>query len=66
MPIVNIDMVPEMMIGDKQSQYNEIVSKVTNVIHESTGAPKDSVHVLIREVPSSMYGTNGTILSNKL
>lgn len=66
MPIVNIDIVPELMQGDKETQYKEIVSSVTKALAESIKAPQETVHVMIREVSVNRYAVAGKMLSNKL
>ncbi|WP_443095364.1 2-hydroxymuconate tautomerase [Rothia koreensis] len=62
MPIVNLAIVPEMMNGDRQAQYRDVVQGITDAISKVTGAPEESVHVLIEEVHSDMYSVGGTML----
>lgn len=65
MPIVNLDIVPELMNGDRESQYQRIALGITEAIVASTGAPTESVHVLINEVSSERYSVGGTLLSEQ-
>lgn len=65
MPIVNIDIVPELMQGDKEAQYTEIVKGVTKAISESIKAPEESVHVMIREVSINRYSVGGKMLNKQ-
>ncbi|WP_413336233.1 2-hydroxymuconate tautomerase [Brevibacterium sp. GP-SGM9] len=65
MPIVNLDIVPELMNGDRESQYRRITRGITDAIVSSTGAPAESVHVLINEVSSAKYEVGGTMLSEQ-
>ncbi|MGC3023432.1 2-hydroxymuconate tautomerase [Brevibacterium sp. FAM 24630] len=63
MPIANLDIVPELMDGDRKPQYQKIAQRITDAIVSSTGAPAESVHVLINEVSSAKYSVAGTMLS---
>lgn len=62
MPIVNIDIVPELMSGDHAEQYQQIAAGITEAIVASTGAPPESVHVLINEVSDARYAVGGVML----
>ena len=64
MPIVNLSIVPELMEGDRGSQYRQISAGITDAIVTSTGAPAESVHVLISEVSDERYAVGGTLLRN--
>ncbi|MER7558790.1 2-hydroxymuconate tautomerase [Nocardioides sp. NPDC126508] len=65
MPIVNLDIVPELMRGDRDKQYQQIAEGITEAIVASTGAPSESVHVLINEVSYARYAVGGVMLHNK-
>lgn len=62
MPIVNLDIVPELMRGDRDAQYQQIAEGITAAIVTSTGAPSESVHVLINEVSHTKYAVGGVML----
>lgn len=62
MPIVNLEIVPELMRGNCDAQYQQIAAGITEAIVASTGAPADSVHVLINEVPAVRYAVGGVML----
>ncbi len=64
MPIVNLDIVPELMRGDRDEQYQQIAEGITQAIVASTGAPSESVHVLINEVSYARYAVGGVMLHN--
>ncbi|HIW90413.1 MAG TPA: tautomerase family protein [Candidatus Corynebacterium avicola] len=64
MPIVNLSIVPELMEGDRDAQYRQISAGITDAIVTSTGAPAESVHVLISEVSDERYAVGGTLLRN--
>ena len=65
MPIVNLDIVPELMNGDRAPQHQKIAQGITEAIVASTGTPAESVHVLINEVSSAKYSVAGTMLSEQ-
>ncbi|SDS80639.1 4-oxalocrotonate tautomerase [Brevibacterium siliguriense] len=65
MPIVNLDIVPELMDGDRGPQYLQIAQGVTDAIVASTSAPAESDHVLINEVSFEKYAVGGVMLSNR-
>ncbi|WP_152351327.1 2-hydroxymuconate tautomerase [Brachybacterium subflavum] len=66
MPIVHLDIVPELMFGDRQEQYQKIAAGITDTIVTSTGAPAESVHVLIREVSDARYSVGGELLRESM
>lgn len=66
MPIVNLDIVPELMTGDRESQYQQISAGITDAIVASTGAPPESVHVLINEVAHTRYAVGGSMLAERM
>lgn len=66
MPIVHLDIVPELMLGDRQEQYQKIAAGITDTIVTSTGAPAESVHVLIREVSDAKYSVGGELLRDRM
>ncbi|MDF0529364.1 tautomerase family protein [Tsukamurella sp. 8F] len=66
MPIVNVDIVPELMEGDREEQYSGIVAGITDAIVSSTGAPTESVHVLINEVSFAKYAVGGVMLQRSM
>ncbi|MCG7311198.1 2-hydroxymuconate tautomerase [Brachybacterium sp. ACRRE] len=66
MPIVHLDIVPELMFGDRQEQYQKIAAGITDTIVTSTGAPAESVHVLIREVSDAKYSVGGELLRDRM
>lgn len=66
MPIVNLDIIPELMRGDRDRQYELIAAGITEAIVSSTGAPADSVHVLIHEVSHDRYAVAGELLRDRM
>lgn len=65
MPIVNLDIVPDLMSGDRDAQYKQIAAGITDAIVTATGAPSESVHVLINEVSYDKYAVGGALLRDK-
>lgn len=66
MPIVTLDIVPELMTGDRTRQYQQMAAGITDAIVASTGAPQESVHVLINEVSDTRYAVAGTMLRDRV
>lgn len=55
MPIAHI----YLMEGRTDDQVQALISKVTEAIHESLGAPVQSVRVVVQEVPKTHFGIGG-------
>ncbi|WFR66357.1 tautomerase family protein [Curtobacterium flaccumfaciens] len=66
MPIIHVDTVPELMHGDRQEQYTTMAAGITEAFVASTGAPVESVHVLITEVSDTKYSVGGVLLRDKM
>ncbi|MEG8034477.1 4-oxalocrotonate tautomerase family enzyme [Curtobacterium sp. PhB130] len=66
MPIIHVDIVPELMRGDRQVQYKTMAAGITDAFVASTGAPVESVHVLITEVSDTKYSVGGVLLHEKM
>lgn len=59
MPIVTIDMLP----GRTAEQKAKLARKVTENFLEICGGTPETVHVLIREVPTEHWAIGGRLLS---
>jgi len=57
MPILTVTTWPTL--GDEKSQL--LIEKLTDVVHETTGAPLDKITVLIHEVPQARWGEGGVL-----
>jgi len=57
MPILTVTTWPNL--GDEKSQL--LIERLTDVVHETTGAPLDKITVLIQEVPQSRWGEGGVL-----
>ncbi len=65
MPVVNINIVPELLQVDKEEAYKEMVKGVTKAISESTKVPVEAVHVMIKEISVNRYSVAGKLLNDK-
>lgn len=55
MPFAHI----HMMVGRTEEQKRAVIEKVTQALVEAVGAPKETVRVLITEVPKENWGIAG-------
>jgi 4-oxalocrotonate tautomerase len=55
MPIVSITLIE----GRTEEQKNAMFREVTEAIHRTVGAPKDSVRIMINEIPARHFATAG-------
>lgn len=55
MPILQVNL----MEGRTQAQKEKLIAAVTAAVVESIGAPKESVRVLINEMPKGHFGIAG-------
>jgi 4-oxalocrotonate tautomerase len=57
MPIVEITLVE----GRDQTAKKRLVEKVTDAIIESIAAPRDSVRIILREIPGDHFAVGGVL-----
>lgn len=55
MPIVDITLIE----GRSPEKKVRLIEKVTDAVVEAIDAPRDSVRVLIREIPPQHFGAGG-------
>lgn len=55
MPIAQINMLE----GRSDEQKQEMITKVTDAISESLGAPRENVRIMITEYPNTQWGIGG-------
>jgi 4-oxalocrotonate tautomerase len=55
MPFAQIYMIE----GRTDDQKKAVIEKVTEALHEATGAPRENVRVWIHEVPKTQWGIAG-------
>ncbi|UPO90170.1 tautomerase family protein [Niallia sp. Man26] len=65
MPIVNINIAPELLHVDKEEAYKEMVKGITRTISESAKVPAEAVHVMINETSAKRYSVAGKFLIEK-
>ncbi|MGB8736541.1 MAG: 2-hydroxymuconate tautomerase, partial [Rhodomicrobium sp.] len=51
MPIIEITLIE----GRTQDQKQALAKKVTDAVEESLGAPRDTVRIILREVPKHHF-----------
>ncbi|EHQ90239.1 2-hydroxymuconate tautomerase [Desulfosporosinus youngiae] len=61
MPIVQIDLLE----GRTLDQKRLLVEKVTQAIMESTGAPAESISIILRDMARENYAKAGKLASDK-
>ncbi|MEH7074417.1 2-hydroxymuconate tautomerase [Neobacillus drentensis] len=61
MPYVTV----KMLEGRTEEQKRELVSRVTEVVSETTGAPKEAIHVFIDEMSKNHIGIGGVRKSDQ-
>lgn len=55
MPIVDITLIE----GRTPEAKERMMRKVADAIMESIGAPRDSIRVILREIPAAHFGIGG-------
>jgi 4-oxalocrotonate tautomerase len=55
MPIVEITMIE----GRTPEAKRRLIARVTDAIEESIAAPRDSVRIILREIPALHFGAGG-------
>ena len=55
MPFAQINLIE----GRTEDQKRAVIEKVTQALVEAVGAPRETVHVMIVEVPKSHWGIGG-------
>ena len=55
MPIVEITMIE----GRTPEAKRRLIAKVTDAIEESIAAPRDSIRIILREIPALHFGAAG-------
>ncbi len=55
MPIINV----QMMEGRPKEKVAELIRNVTNTVSETLGSDKETIRVLVTEVPKTHWGKAG-------
>ncbi|MFL6562059.1 MAG: 2-hydroxymuconate tautomerase [Bacillus sp. (in: firmicutes)] len=61
MPYVTV----KMLEGRTDEQKRALVAKVTDAVSETTGAPKEAIHVMIDEMSKNHIGVAGVLKSDQ-
>ena len=61
MPIINV----QMMEGRPKEKVTEVIQNITNTVSETLNAPKESIRVIVTEVPKTHWGIAGIPVSEK-
>ncbi|MEW9670950.1 4-oxalocrotonate tautomerase [Ammoniphilus sp. 3BR4] len=60
MPLINITILQ----GRTEEQVKQLIQNVTVTVSETLGAPKESIRVLVHEMPKTHWGIAGTPVSD--
>lgn len=55
MPIIQV----QMMEGRSKDKIAEVIQNITNTVAETLDAPKESIRVLVTEIPKTHWGVAG-------
>ena len=49
-----------MIVGRTEEQKRAVIEKVTDALQEAVGAPRESIRIMIQEIPNTNWGIAGT------
>ncbi|MDQ0198648.1 4-oxalocrotonate tautomerase [Neobacillus ginsengisoli] len=61
MPIINV----QMMEGRPKEKVAELIQNITNTVSETLNAPKESIRVIVTEIPKTHWGIAGIPVSER-
>ena len=61
MPIINV----QLLEGRPNEKIEEVIHNITNTVSETLDAPKESIRVIVTEIPKSHWGIAGVPVSKK-
>ncbi|MEH7120688.1 4-oxalocrotonate tautomerase [Neobacillus vireti] len=61
MPIINV----QIMEGRPPEKVTELIQNLTNTVEETLHAPKQSIRVIVTEVPKTHWGIAGIPASER-
>ncbi|MDR7077555.1 4-oxalocrotonate tautomerase [Neobacillus niacini] len=61
MPIINVQMIE----GRPKEKVAEVIQNITNTVSETLGAPKETIRVIVTEIPKTHWGKAGKPMSEK-
>lgn len=56
MPIINV----QVLEGRPKEKIAEVILNITNTVSETLDAPKESIRVIVTEIPKTHWGVAGT------
>ncbi|WP_144549201.1 4-oxalocrotonate tautomerase [Bacillus sp. X1(2014)] len=61
MPIINV----QILEGRPNEKIEQVIHNITNTVSETLDAPKESIRVIVTEIPKSHWGIAGVPVSKK-
>jgi len=61
MPIINV----QILEGRPNEKIEEVIHNITNTVSETLDAPKESIRVIVTEIPKSHWGIAGVPVSKR-
>ncbi len=61
MPIINV----QILEGRPKEKIEEVIHNITNTVSETLDAPKESIRVIVTEIPKSNWGIAGVPVSKR-
>ncbi|OLS34858.1 4-oxalocrotonate tautomerase [Bacillus sp. MRMR6] len=61
MPIINV----QILEGRPKEKVEEVIYNITNTVSETLGAPKESIRVIVTEIPKTHWGIAGVPVSKR-
>lgn len=61
MPIINV----QLLEGRPKEKIEEVIHNITNTVSETLDAPKESIRVIVTEIPKSHWGIAGVPVSKR-
>ncbi|MBU8732302.1 4-oxalocrotonate tautomerase [Cytobacillus oceanisediminis] len=61
MPIINVQIIE----GRPKEKVAEVIQNITNAVSETLDAPKETVRVIVTEIPKTHWGKAGKPMSEQ-
>jgi len=61
MPIINVQLIE----GRPVEKVAEVIENITNTVSETLDAPKETIRVIVTEIPKTHWGKAGKPMSNQ-
>ncbi|MGG0719469.1 4-oxalocrotonate tautomerase [Robertmurraya massiliosenegalensis] len=61
MPIINVQLIE----GREEKKIAEVIQNITHTVSETLDAPKETIRVIVTEVPKTHWGKAGKPMSEK-